>query len=452
MQGQINMLLASVSELQEQLNKNSRNSNKPPSSDGLKKKTIHPAFPRKKGKKTGGQIGHKGKTLEQTKKVDFIKPLLPTHCDCGQFLDPTQSEIIEKRQVFDLPEPKLEVTEYQKLGCHCKHCGNYNKGEFPKGVNAYVQYGIGVKSLVVLLNVAFQLPIKKIQTLFADLFGYGINQSTIITSTQKCYEQLEESENQIKQNLLQRLMVHFDETGLRVMGKLHWLHTACDNLFTHLFVHPKRGKKALLSDQSILPEFKNWAVHDCWASYFNFTDCLHAICGAHILRELIALEEKQIQWAVWFKRYLLTIYLMSNKGKNKLTVQQQKKAIYLYNKIWEYADLIEPPPKKPPSGKGRGKATKGRNLLIRLKKHQQAVLAFALHEAVPFTNNQAERDIRPAKTKQKISGSFRTLEGAKIYARILGFISTTRKHQLSIFNELKSTFQGDNFITRNEPS
>lgn len=452
MQSQINMLVARVLELEDRLNKNSQNSNKPPSSDGLKKNNIKPAFPRKKGKKTGGQPGHTGKTLEQSDQVDFYKPLLPTHCLCGQALDIAQSEIIEKRQLFDIPEPRLEITEYQKRSCICGHCGHTNEGEFPKGVNAYVQYGVGVKSLVVLLNVAFQLPLKKIQTLFVDLFGYAINEKTIIGATQKCYDQLEASERVIKQSLLQKLVVHFDETGLRVLGKLHWLHTACNKMFTHLFVHAKRGKKALTDSDSILPLFKNRAIHDCWKSYFDFINCLHGICGAHILRELTALEEKQVQWAKWMKRYLITIYLLSDKGKNKLTETQQEKALLLYQKIWSNADNIEPPPQKSTSGRGRPKATKGRNLLIRLKKHQSAILAFAFHEEVPFTNNQAERDIRPAKTKQKIAGSFRTFEGAKIYARILGFVSTSRKHQFSIFNELKSTFEGDNFLTRTEPS
>lgn len=294
MQAQINVLLARVLELEDRLNKDSQNSNKPPSSDGLKKKNIKPAFPRKKGKKTGGQPGHIGKTLEQSDQVDFYKPLLPTHCLCGQGLDITQSEIIEKRQVFDIPQPRLEITEYQKRSCTCGHCGLINEGEFPKGINAYVQYGIGVKSLVVLLNIAFQLPLKKIKTLFADLFGYAINESTIIGATQKCYNQLEQSENAIKQNLLEKMVVHFDETGLRVFGKLHWLHTACNNMFTHLFVHVKRGKEALRDSDSILPSFKNWAIHDCWQSYFDFINCLHGICGAHILRELTALEENQI--------------------------------------------------------------------------------------------------------------------------------------------------------------
>ena len=179
---------------------------------------------------------------------------------------------------------------------------------------------------------------------------------------------------------------------------------------------------------------------------------MHGICGAHILRELTALEEKNTQWATWYKRYLLTLYYMSDEGKSQLNPKQQQKALALYNKIWTYADQAEPPPQKSATGRGRPKATKGRNLLIRLKKHQAAVLAFAFHKEVPFTNNQAERDLRPAKIKQKVAGSFRTLEGAKIYARIQGFLSTTRKHQFSVFNELKAALKGDTFLTENNPS
>lgn len=450
LQKQMKLLLARVSELEDQVNKNSGNSNKPPSSDGLKKKpTIKPAFPRKKGKKSGGQAGHTGKTLEISATPDHINPLLPNHCNCGKVLDKSRATVLEIRQVFDLPEPKLEITEHQKLGCTCAGCGTYHTGEFPSGVNARVQYGTGIKALAVLLNVAFKLPLKKIQTLFADLYGYAVNQSTIIEATKRCYEQLQASEAVIKQSLLQSIVAHFDETGLRVMGKLHWLHVCCTSLFTYLFIHPNRGKKALTDPDSLLPHFKNWAIHDCWSSYFNFTQNPHGICGAHILRELTALEEKGIQWACWFKRYLLTLYHLSDKGKSKLSVDQQHKALLLFDKIWTYADIIEPPPKKSTSGRGKPKATKGRNLLTRFKKHQQALLAFAFYQAVPFTNNLAERDLRPAKTKQKVAGSFRTLEGAKIYARILGFVATTRKHQFSIFKELRFSFSGHTFLTRN---
>jgi len=445
-------LLTRLKELEDRLNKNSQNSNKPPSSDGLSKPKIQPAFPRKKGKKAGGQPGHKGKTLELCQTPDHVAPLLPDTCSCGSTLDQTKAELVEVRQVFDIPEPKLEVTEYQQLGCTCIDCGTYNKGVFPQGVKARVQYGVGVRALVVLLNVAFNVPLKKVQSLFGDIYGYAINTSTILKAIQTCYERLQVSEQVVKEKLLISKVTHFDETGLRVNGSLHWLHTCCNRLFTYLFVHAKRGKEALLDAPSLLPQFKNWAIHDCWSSYFSFTNCQHGLCGAHILRELTALIQKDIHWAVCFKRYLLTLYHLSDKGKGALNKAQQQKALTLFDKIWSYADQAEPPPIKSSSGRGRPKATKGRNLLNRLKEHQSEVLAFAFHKEVPFTNNQAERDLRPAKTKQKVAGSFRKLEGAKRHARIYGFISTTRKHQFSIFNELKLAFSGDTFLTKSSPS
>jgi len=446
-------LTARVVDLEDKVNKNSRNSNKPPSSDGLKKPKVSPGIPKKKGKKSGGQPGHQGKTLEISEQVDHVENHQPPDdCQtCNESLDKTKITLLEIRQVLDLPKPKLEVTEHRQFGCTCGGCGTVNKGEFPSEVTARVQYGSGVRALAVLLNIGFKLPLKKIQTLFADLFGYAVNQSTIVSAVQKCYEGLESSEEVIKNRLLQSLVAHFDETGLRVKGKLHWLHTCCNQLFTYLFIHANRGKKALLDSASLIGQFANWAIHDCWVSYFNFEQCAHGICGAHILRELTALEEKNTQWATWYKRYLLTIYYMSDEGKNQLNPQQQQKALALYNKIWTYADQAEPPPQKSKTGRGRPKATKGRNLLIRLKKHQAAVLAFAFHKEVPFTNNQAERDLRPAKIKQKVAGSFRTFEGAQRYARIQGFLSTTRKHQFSVFNELKAALSGDTFLTRDTP-
>ena len=282
-------LKARVAELENRLNKNSRNSNKPPSSDGLKKPKVSPGIPKKKGKKSGGQPGHKGKTLEISAQVDFVENWEPGgDCEnCGEILDNTKATLVEIRQVFDLPEPKLEVTEHRQYGCTCARCGTENKGEFPSDVPARVQYGAGIRALAVLLNIGFKLPLKKIETLFADLFGYAVNQSTIVSATQKCYKGLELSEKVIKNRLLQSLVAHFDETGLRVQGKLHWLHTCCNQLFTYLFIPAKRGKKALLDNASLIGQFTGWAIHHCWSSYFNFQQCLHGICGAHILRELM---------------------------------------------------------------------------------------------------------------------------------------------------------------------
>ena len=453
LQQKVDDLLSKQAELTARLNSNSRNSSKPPSSDGLGKLPTKPAFARKKGNKPGGKPGHTGRTLEICEQPQHFNEILPDLCGCGGALDKSRAEVIEIRQVFDLPQPKLEVTEHIVLGCTCERCGAYNQGAFPEGVNARLQYGPGVKALLVLLNVGFKLPVNKIRLLFADLFGYAVNAATVVNAARKCSGSLVPSEQATKKNLLQSLVCHFDETGLRAAGSLHWLHVCCNSMFTYLFVHANRGKKALRdASVSLLPDFKGWAVHDCWSSYFKFLDCIHAICGAHLIRELAALSENVTAWATWYRRYFFTLYHMTEKGKGKLDKAQQEKAMLLFDKIWEHADRAEPPPKKPDNGKGKPKSTKGRNLLVRLKKHRQAVLAYALHGEVPFTNNQAERDLRPAKTKQKVAGAFRTLEGAQIYARIFGFISTARKHQRSVFNELKNAFEGYTFLTRTHPS
>lgn len=428
------------------INSNSSNSSKPPSSDGLKKK---PALPKDKSKRRGGQKGHKGKTLEIVETPDHIIELCPSKCLCGTSLKNTEKICESVRQVFDLPQPRLEVTEYQQQSCTCPSCGKVNTGQFPQGVAPNTQYGSNVRALVTLLNISYKIPFKKVKTLFSDLYGYALNESTQISTLNKCYNLLEFSECQIKEHLLTSQVNHFDETGLRVAGKLHWLHNSSNKLFTYLFIHPSRGKKALLDPLSLLPNYKSWAVHDCWPTYFTFDQCKHALCGAHLLRELQALIDQKSIWAKKMHRLLLDIYKHTDKGKSIL--KEPEKYLSRYNRICKIAIQEEPPPIIKVRG-GRSKRSKGRNLLDRLVKHQDAVLAFAFYPFIPFTNNLAERDVRHAKVKQKIAGSFRTLKGATIYARIYGFISTLRKHQLhkedinlNIFKELVAVFNSKNY-------
>ena len=424
-------LEAENAQLKSRLQQNSHNSHKPPGSEGLQKK---PAFTKTKKGKVGGQRGHKGKTLEMSAAPDKVYVLRAKVCHCGASLVGGAHRLVERRQVFDLPAPRLEVKEYQRYECKCAQCGASNTVGFPEQVVAPVQYGSGVQALGVLLSTSYKLPFLKIRKLFADMFGYEINESTIVGATQRCYYRLTEIEAVIKQVLEQSQVNHFDETGIRVEGKLHWLHTCSNQNFTYLFAHKKRGRKALEDDVSILPRYKGWALHDCWQSYFNFKGCRHALCGAHLLRELTALQEQGSRWANHFKRYLLALYDLTDKGRKALTENQQAKALRLYDKLCHYADKQEAPVQQ--KDKGRPKASKGRNLLNRLVKHQSAVLAFALHKEVPFTNNQAERDLRPAKIKQKVAGCFRTFHGVEIYARIQGFIATLRKQTLEVFNNL----------------
>lgn len=430
-------LVNKIKELETRLNANSHNSSKPPSTDGLKKK---PGLPRPQNGKKGGQIGHRGNTLKQISNPDevIIQPLCSCS-NCGCNLTHVQSEISETRQVFELPKPSLTVIEYQNQKGLCPQCGQLEYSSFPEGINAPVQYGNGVKALTTLLNVVYKIPFKKVSRLFSDLYAYPLNESTVITNNETCYRKLETTEQNIREQITQSDVVYFDESGVRVTGRLNWLHTATTVLFTYLWVHANRGKKALDSSKSIIKDFFGWAMHDCWSSYFSYTHLKHVICGAHLLRELEALIENKSIWAKEFKMFLLDVYLFRMKNPNQSKIEWKTN----FDKICEKAQIEEPSSQV--SGKrGKRKRTKGRNLLERLIKHKDAVLAFAYHAGVPFTNNQAERDIRPVKLKQKVSGCFRTFHGAEVYARIEGYVSTLRKNKFDIFKELTNVFTSTN--------
>jgi transposase len=433
-------LKAENAELRNRLNQNSQNSNKPPSSDGLTKKTTQPAIPKEKGKRSGGQNGHTGTTLKMVDVADLKIVHHAPCCPCCSkiFTASDVEKVIQRRQVFDIPEPRLAVTEHRLGIITC--CGQKHQGVFPKGVNSLVQYGTHIKSLSVLLSVDYKVPFDKIEQLFADLYHCRFNESTAISANNAFFEALAPIEATIKSKILASPVAHFDETGMRVEGKLHWFHTACTAAFTYLFVHRKRGKIALNSEESLIKDFKNWAIHDCWKSYFDFKSCYHALCNAHIIRELDNLIELNSAWAVDMKALLFELYHLSDKGSinvpNKLIWHKK------YENICQKADLEEPLPiKSTEKTRGRPKSTKGRNLLNRLMTHQEGVLAFAFIDHIPFTNNQAERDIRCLKTKQKVATSFHTMKGAQNYARIQGFVSSVRKHKINVFKQINNVFE-----------
>ncbi len=364
-------------------------------------------------------------------------------CECGLSLDTHSGEVEQTYQVFDLPQPKLEVTEYQRIRQRCV-CGREYLGALPAGINASVQYGPGVRALTVLLNNSCQLSHEKVRSLFFDLFGYDLNESTVVSNNAWVYERLESTESRIKAALEEEAVGHFDESGIQVGGKLHWLHIACSRLFTYLFVSEKRGGKAHQTAQSLLPKFKNWAVHDCYSTYFKFDNCRHALCNPHILRELQAQVEQGKHWARELRAFLLDLFQKSEKGSKSVAniCAEKEKWLKMCNEaIQSEARLLSqksPPKARQNNKRGRPARGKALSLLERLVLHCDAVLAFAQYDVVPFSNNQAERDIRPAKTKQKIAGCFRTIEGAQRYARIHGFISTCRKQQLNVFKELRA--------------
>ena len=419
-------------ELKRRLDMNSSNSHKPPSSDGLKKVKKKTGLP-KEAKAKGGQQGHQGKTLEQVAEPEHIELHLATGCSCcgRKFTAELAAiEIVEKRQVFDLPPARLEVTEHRLGKIEC--CGKEHQGVFPSEVKARTQYGPGVNAFATMLSVDYKIPLERISLLFADRYGYELNSATVLTSLKRGYDLLAPTEASIKHRIIETRLAHFDETGIRCDAQTNWLHTASTADYTHLFMHKKRGKEALECDDSVLKDFKGIAVHDCWASYFSFTNCRHVLCGAHLLRELNALMENGSRWARAMHAFLIKLYQQARP------LMATKKHLRRYHSILKQADKEEPPPQQ--AKRGRPKQSVGRCLLNRLKKYQDGVLAFAFEDDIPFSNNQAERDIRPAKVKQKITGGFRTQAGAKHYVRIQAVISTLRKQGLNTFDELRQVF------------
>ncbi len=446
-----------IAELKARLSQNSSNSSRPPSSEGLMKKPARrtAAFPRSSGGKRGGQKGNRGDTLKMVEQADkvVLHPVADVCC-CGRRLSDVAGQVNAKRQVFDLPPQALIVTQHQCEEKVCPSCGQVHQGSFPSEVAAPVQYGRGVKALVSLLSVGHHMPVGGIKSLFADLFGYALNEATagrprIQSANTLYYQQLEEDEALIRSALAEEDLIHADESGVRSEGKLHWLHVACGKLFTYFYMHTHRGGAALEDEASVLAQFSGWVVHDrpatrCWQSYFKVSGYRHAICGAHLLRELTALVEQGSQWAKQMHELLVQTYRLSGKGQACLSPQALQLTIKNYQSILLEADREEPPPQ--PSSRGRPKQSKGRNLMNRLINYQEGVLAFACYENVPFTSNLAERDIRPWKTKLKVSGSFRTKTGADHYARIRGFISTARKQQKQVFAELCRVLNGESFL------
>lgn len=436
-QAAIDELKAEVRELKNRLNQNSQNSSRPPSSDGFKK--AKPAFAPAKGQR-GGQVGHRGQTLQRDATPDVVIACEPWECVCGQPQWTAEVEIAACRQVFELPEPRLEVQEYRRVKRQCQ-CGRSVRGEFSGNVLSPVQYGEKVQAMVVLMSVHGCLSDQKIGQLFAALYGYELNAATAQEMVQRTAQVMPLAA--LKAGVAAANVVHFDETGIRENGKLKWLHNASTADWTYQFVHAKRGQAALTDEVSVLPHFQGVAVHDCWGSYFGFAGMKHALCNAPIVRELNGIiENNESQWGEKMKELLLEMYQESEFGQG--VIADIAPFAQRYEEVLEAAEKEEPPPARV-HPKGKLKRTKGRNLLQRLRQHQAAVLRFAHEPDVPFTNNQAERDIRPTKIKQKMNGGFRAQSGTASYCRIQSFISTLRKQGRQVFQELLSVIRGKPF-------
>jgi transposase len=436
----IKQLLQRVHDLEAQIAKNSSNSGRPPSSDGFKKPSKTNSQRGKSGRKPGGQNGHQGKTLEQVEKPNHIVTHSPTACGgCGYSLIEVEGASLEKRQVFDLPEPKVEITEHRIEAKICPCCGGIAKGEFPENITAPVQYGERVQALTVYFAHQHFLPFNRLSQIFEDIFGIGISPATCASVDRKLFARLESFEATLKNHLISSQVLHFDETGMRCNKKLHWIHVASSEAATFYGIHAKRGKEAI-NEFDILPKFKGTAIHDHWFPYFAYTHVKHGLCNSHHLRELIFVDEHEKEdWAREMKEFLY-------KAKKQVENREEQgflSQVELRDLEKEYAKIVikglEHHLRLPPlESKKRGKRKQrvGKNLLDRLADDVGCVLRFMYDFSAPFTNNQGERDIRMVKLKQKISGCFRTLEGGQTFCRIRSYISTARKQGWHVWDAL----------------
>nr|QNO44058.1 hypothetical protein HOOKONJN_00002 [Methanosarcinales archaeon ANME-2c ERB4]QNO44212.1 hypothetical protein EAPJJHLA_00003 [Methanosarcinales archaeon ANME-2c ERB4]QNO44791.1 hypothetical protein HJJCBNBL_00003 [Methanosarcinales archaeon ANME-2c ERB4] len=446
----VDYLVWEVQTLQDQLNKNSKNSSKPPSSDGLKK-TPRTKSQRKPGnKKNGGQEGHEGHTLELVEEPDHIEVHEVEQCDlCGATLTDVEAEDYQRRQVFDIPPVKIEVTEHQAEIKTCPHCRHTNMASFPPDVTASVQYGSRVRAMAVYQNNYQFVPLERIGDFFEDVFDHRPSEAIILQANATCAENVKPSNEAVKELLINVHVVNLDETGLQVEGKLNWLHVASTPNLTYYTVHPKRGKDAM-DAMGILPEFGGVAVHDNWSPYFRYTDVIHALCNAHHLRDLTFVHEQYEQdWAEDMIQCLLDIKKEVDQAspyKDELDSDQIEGFEERFDKIIVEGLKLNPPPPKEPGKRGRVKQSPPKNLLDRLERHKREVLAFMHDFDVPFDNNQAERDVRMMKLRQKISGTFRTAGGADVFCSIRGYISTARKNGCHVLDAIQDALGGDPFI------
>jgi transposase len=440
-----------VKALEEKTAKDSHNSSKPPSSDGLSKpkpKSLRPPSNRP----TGGQPGHPGKTLRMVSMPDrTVRHPVECCSDCGRSLTEQAPDRVERRQVFDLPEPKLEVTEHQAEVKTCV-CGCLNRAAFPPEAAAPVQYGPRVKSAAVYLRDYQLLPSDRLTEIMRDLFGCeSFSEGTLANFGADCSRRLEPVDTFIRDLVAKAEVAGFDETGMRAVGSLHWLHTVSTRWLTWYFAHKRRGCEAM-NAANILPDFRGRAVHDFWDSYLKY-DCKHAFCNAHLLRELIFLWEEQAQkWAKTMIDHLLAIKTAVDTARDVGFAALPAEDLDLfrnnYLRIVEdgYAQNPVTESSTSPKRRGRRKQSKARNLLDRFRDHPDGILAFMYDFSVPFDNNISERDLRMMKLRQKISGTFRSFDALLDFCRIRGYVSTARKNGINALDALRRVFLGDPFI------
>src|SRR5207302_2473672 len=450
LEGLIDFLQERVKTLEGQQAKDSQNSNLPPSSDRF----VRPpkSLRQKSGKKPGGQQGHRGHHLRQVQSPDEVL-IHPVICcqHCQHDLREPPAEVPERRQVMDLPTKRLWVTEHRVEEKQCPRCFHLTRARFPACVKAAAQYGTSIQTLATYLVEGQVVPYARASQLLQDLLGVQLSAGSIASFVTSCHQQLAEVESSLKAALVKTNVIHQDETGLRVGTMGWWVHVCSTQRLTHYAAHPSRGRIAL-DAIGIAPKFRGTSVHDGYASYqgYCFTQ---ACCNVHHLRELTFVEEELKQlWARKMKDLLVDMKAEVERakalGQHALDVLVLARFLRRYEELLSEGYRANPPPPPPQKSEhakrkpGRAKQTPARNLLDRLSGGKWAVLRFLHDFAVPFDNNQAERDLRMIKVQQKVSGCFRTEQGVAMFCRIRSYLSTLRKQGIELFSALEHTFLG----------
>ena len=419
-----------IHDLESRFIKDSHNSHKPSSTDGFKKPIRTQSLREKSGLKPGGQPGHKGHFKSYANKSDEM--ILHQSKVCSACKKPLRRSVIvkkETRQLWDIANGKLHIVSHQALTKKCKRCGHKNGAPFPEGIKAFVSYGPKIRSLVVYFIVKQLIPFKRTTEIFQDLYSIHLSQGTLFLILAQVSKASKSAENKIKNTLINSAVAHFDESGIKVNGKIKWLHAATDGKTTLYSVHDKRGVIAM-NDIGILPEFKGISVHDGMKGYFKY-GCRHALCNVHHLRELTFVSEFEKElWARDMKAFLKNANLKVRELRRRdtyLTDQEMSalkveyvsilESAYKFHGVASLPNLIQSDTDPPFKNKKKEKQKTGKNLLDRLNRYQVEVLAF-LDGVVPFSNNAAEQSIRVAKVKERVSGSFRSLGGALIFYRL----------------------------------
>ena len=446
LQDAIERLEARVSRLETQINQNSQNSSKPPSSDGFKRPPPR-SLRKKSGRRSGGQEGHPGSTLLRVENPDQVIEHWPARCcGCGQELDKAEASGCEARQVHDIPPIKIVVTEHRAMRVTCPACQHTSQANFPEGIKPGVGYGNGVVAMGVYATAYQLLPLERTCELLRDIVGCELSEGTLVNQLAMCADQVRPIEADIKAAIIGAEVAHFDETGARVMKKPYWLHVASTAKLTYYAFDESRGGKAF-DRIGILSVFKGKGVHDALQSYLS-RDFIHCLCDGHILRELTGIEECTKQrWPARLKGLLVDmkerVDQAKENGKACLPVDVQGWLEAEYDRLVTRALRANPRPEYMEGQRGRPRASPARNLAERLRKHKDAVLRFLRDFSVPFDNNQAERDLRMMKVKQKVSGCFRAFSGAEGFCLIRSYVSTLRKQGQSLLAARRHVCEGN---------